>query len=372
MAHKQPNEKNNPVSNPFTSNRGYQGIFSTFKNLSASSDLPYLWDGTCGLDKARITIPTTNSADELKQAIYSLLGRREYRGQASFVDFPNLYFSSCATPVRAVQVEFNFSDFTKSFGLNLCPFGLAPDVVQLIIHHTVENSGWLLNPLFFPNSNTQIEPPDYPPAWKYDVAYSKLELARDFTIIDPRFKLEQMRFMRPQRAKGVTPTINGYDINHLTHPAASDSVRLAFYNKSLLAQTKDPGRYPPGTFRFEAKLPRKQLKRQFLPTVHLGTEDRMHNCIEIMWDRSNYWKPLIHEGNIHNDLLEDFGSINGSILIGYADSCAKGMGGHYSKSQHVQFGQVLKRYGIKRYVPLERQGIPYGGIKFEQGSLHYL
>lgn len=365
---------NNTPCDPFTSNRGYQGLLYSLKNLSASSDLAYLWDGSCGLDKARITIPITNSPDELKQAIHGLLGRREYKGQASFADFPDLFFSSCATPVRAaraIQVEFNFADFTKAKGLNLCPFGLAPDVVQLIIHHVVENSGWLLNPVFFPYSKSQIEPPDYPPAWKDDVDYSKLELARDFTINDPRFKLEQIQFYRPQRAKAVTPIINGYDINTLTHPAGSRSVRLEIYNKSLKARKDDPGRYPPGIFRFEAKLPRAQIKRQYIPTVQRGREDRMHFALSEYWKRSNYWKPLVHAGNVHQELLETYDRMDASLLIGYADSCAKGLADYYSEEEHKEYGTILKKHGINKFVPLERQGTPYAELDFIKGTLDY-
>lgn len=371
MAAQIPGNAPKSIKDPFTSNRGYQGLFSLFKSESKVQTIPSLWDGSCGLDKGRITIPITNSSNELTQGLHNLLGRREIKGLASFSNFPDLFFSSCATPVQAVQVEFNFSNFTKSFGLNLCPFGLAPDIVQLIVHHTVEQSGWIIKPLFFPYSNSQIGIHEYPPTWKNDVHYSRLELARDFTINDPRFKLEQLRYIRPQRAKAITATINGYDLNTLSHPAGSRSLRLALYNKSRLAQSIDPGRYPAGTFRFEAKLPRAQLKRHYLHTIYLGKPDRLHFALEVFWDRSKYWSLLHHEGNIHQELLEVYGSMGGTLLIGYADSCAKGMSDFYSKDQHKQYGQILKRHGIKRFVPLERQGTPYGHLDFAKGALNY-
>jgi hypothetical protein len=359
------------LKDPFTSNRGYQGLFSSFQSESKDLTIPSLWDGSCGLDKGRITIPISNSPNELTQGLHNLLGRREIKGLANFDDFPDLFFSSCATPVRAVQVEFNFANFTKSFGLNLCPFGLAPHIVQLIVHHTVEQSGWIINPLFFPYSKSQIDMHEYPSTWRNDVHYSRLELARDFTINDPRFKLEQMRYIRPQRAKAVTATINEYELNTLSHPAGSRSLRLAFYDKSRLAQSIDPGRYPAGTFRFEAKLPRAQLKRHYLHTVTFGTHDSMYDTLGLFWKRSNYWKPLLHEGNVHQELLEAYGNMDGALLIGYADSCAKGMADFYSKEQHYEYGQILKAYGIKRFVPLDRQGTPFGQLDFAKGTLDY-
>jgi len=360
-----------PISSPFTSNRGYQGVFSSFQTLSKQTSVKYLWDGSCGLDKGRISIPITNNAIELKQGLNNLLGRSEVKGQVSFTDFPDLYFSSCVTPGRAVQVEFNFSDFTKSFGINLCPFGLAPEIIRLVIHHTVEHSGSVLHPIFFPLEVSQMNPMDYPTIWARDVQYSRLELARDFTINNPRFKLEQMRYFRPSRAKAITATINDYSLNTLSHPAGSQSARLTIYNKSLQAKLREPGRYPDGTFRFEAKLPRKLLKRNYIPTVHQGSEDNLHYSIKEFWQRSNYWKPLLYEGNIHQELLEEFGSKDGALLIGYADSCAKGLAEYYTQEQHIRYGQLLKQFGIKRYVPLERQGTPYAELSFTKGSLSY-
>ena len=371
MAIQNPGNSTKQFNNPFTSNRGYQGLFLLLKNELKDPSIPYLWDGSCGLDKGRITIPVNNSQIELQHGINALLGRREMRGQSSFVDFPNLFFSSCATPARAVQVEFNFADFTKSFGLNLCPFWLAPNVVKLVVHHTVENSGWVLNPVFFPQNNPYLEPSDYPSIWSNDVQYSRLELARDFIITDPKFKLEQMRFIRPKRAKAIAPMINDYSINTLSHPAGSSSARMTIYNKSLQAQKTDPGSFQLGTFRFEAKLPREQVKRHFIRNVHFGTVDRMHYSLKEFWERSNYWRPLLHEGNVHLELLQEHGNMDGALLIGYADSCAKGLGDLFSKAQHQRYGQILKGHNIKRFVPLERQGTPYAALDFTKGSLSY-
>jgi hypothetical protein len=100
-----------------------------------------------------------------------------------------------------------------------------------------------------------------------------------------KFHLEQMRFIRPKRAKAIAPIINDYSINTLSHPAGSSSVRLTIYNKSLQAQKTDPGRFQSGTFRFEAKLdfpqqrnsplnvpkswPAHHLPQTMKPTLHI-------------------------------------------------------------------------------------------------------
>ena len=362
---------NSVEENTITSNRGSRMMFSIFETLDQSNGPSYLWDGTCGLDKTRITIPFNQQDVDMRELRFNLFGSFEYKGQLTFSDFPDLFISTYGSSFGAAQVEFNPSDFTKPFGLNLCPFELAPHVIKLVIQQLVRSSEYRLIPVFYPPGQLFLSPEHYPSDWSKTIDYSRIELTRDFLIGDPKFSLEQMKYFRPKRAKAVTLQINGKQLNTISHPAAPGSAKMSVYDKTAEANRTGKHAYQKNTFRFEVKLPRGQIKLNGLGTVHRAVPQYMHETLMKFWTKSNYHSPLLYEGDLVEKLIGEYGPIDGGMLLGYQYACLTGFRKTYSDDEQKYFDKLLKLHAVKTTEPISQQGCPYGRLDLPSGNIDY-
>ena len=358
------------IDETFTSNRGSH----MHSSLNSAYQLPkndYLTDGTCGIDKVRITIPLLDQSVDLRLWAIELFGNSNLKGDVEFDDFPNLYISSYVTPSKAVQVEFNASDFTYPLGYNLCPFELLPEVTKIVIAKIVDQSSGLIMPSFFPDTGEILRPEQYHANWAQSIDISRIEISRDFTIKDPKFNLEQLKYAKPQRSRGITHIINDKTLNTLTHPAASTSRRVVLYNKTNQMKDKDPSRYPDTTIRFEVKLPRKQVKTNGISKLAWACPQSLEFILKDYWTKSNYHEPLLHGSYSIAELIDEYGVYDGALLIGYATACEAGLKIMYSTEDQKRFNALLKHLHIKPHLPLSAQGTPYGQLDLKKGTIAY-
>ena len=229
-----------------------------------------------------------------------------------------------------LRMEFNPSEFRKNTHLAPCPFSELLDVCKEAIELVLKHGDPTAKPDFMVDEETGEMFDEWPNDWPAKILCTRLDLAQDFYIDDPRFHLHQLRLRRPSYARGATNHINGKKINTVTHVSSEKNARMKIYdkyqehkkrNRKNDADRKSGVNLQPGHIRFEVSLKYKDMRDYGLLSLSSCKEIMLKKAIEHQWDRSNYGEPLFSDTHFMNSLISMGVSVEEATLIFYYLHC---------------------------------------------------
>jgi hypothetical protein len=90
------------------------------------------------------------------------------------------------------------------------------------------------------------------------------------------------------------------------------------------------------------------------------------------WGKSNYFAPLIWEGQLVSDISTILGDLEASQILQYLENIQLGVTMNYSRKEINRMEKLIRQLGISKKLRLSAQGMPYGHIDFESGGLIFL
>ncbi len=195
-----------------------------------------------------------------------------------------------------LRMEFNPSEFRKNYLLAPCPFDELFDVCREAIELVIKYGDPTARPDFLVDEETGELFDTWPADWSSKVLCTKLDLAQDFYVDDPRFQLNQLRLRRPSYARGTTNHINGKRINTVTHVSSEKNARMKIYdkyqehkkrNRKNDADRKNGIQLKPGHVRYEVSLRYKDMRDYGLLSLSSCKEKMLTRALENQWDKSN-------------------------------------------------------------------------------------
>ncbi len=338
---------------------------------AVSDDL--LINGSIGIDKVRMSVPLFLGNTSLEMMMARLLGKvsNDKEGPVVIPDFPHVYIKWDDYRQKLV-ITFNPSEFTWGQGLQLCPFGLFKPIVRLSITELLHFADPDAIPKFLFEEDTGEVFDIWPEEWGTHCQVFNVHIAQDFVITDPRFNLHQLEGCQPKKTKGAVSIRNKMRLNTLTHVAGKKATRLNLYNKSN-ERIANPRPEAPAladfTYRFEAQVPRRILKKLPLHTVDGCTEENFISLQSRLWDDSRLGQDLVWEGTLIQELLLNFPVARAHELYGYALSRQFGIHCDYSDEEVRKLERDLNAAKIDLRIPLTSQGRPYGRLNPAIGGL---
>ena len=164
----------------------------------------YHLDGSFGIDMIRVSLivdPNSVVHASFLSNVYGTEGNKT-NGRVRLPGQPNIYLFWPDTGKQIMSIRFNPSNFSRLDGYEICPPPLLPTYVEKVIRAVLAMGDPQARPIFMENEPWGVIGP-WPSNWTESIGISELHLARDLTIADARFDLEQMRCMKPQRMGAV-------------------------------------------------------------------------------------------------------------------------------------------------------------------------
>jgi len=336
----------------------------------------HLTDGSFGVDKTRITVQMKPETIHDLSFVQKLLKPKRYgfptKGLAAIENFPAIFIKWDGYNHR-LELEFNPSDFTRDEGFELCPFEILPLTCDWVIRKVLATGDPQARPIFAKNELKRGRH-DFNPGWESQVQVSRLDLARDFHITDPRFSEEQLAHIYPSRSRHQAATHFRNDglLNTLSYPVSARTPHIKFYNKCEERKRKPiPNALPikKGTYRFEVSYPRHALREMHRPTLDLMTPVALGKMIRSKWVASNYWINLIWEGSLVKLLLEKVGPIEAAEITFLIHCLGVGIKPEMPRAVLAARMRVIRALGLSTKLPIHKQGPFYGHLDFIAGSL---
>ena len=340
----------------------------------------YLVDGSFGIDMVRISLmvdPNSVVHASFLSNVYGSDGNKT-NGRVKLPGQPNVYMFWPDTGKQIMSLNFNPSNFSRKDGFEICPPVFLGHYIEEVIRDVLALGDPQARPLFMENEPWGVIGP-WPRNWTESVGISNLHLARDMSISDPRFNLEQFRCIKPKRM-GAVRLIIGADgeVETVTHTAGKDTPRHQIYNKyrerkKLLASNKQfkaaTTPVPEGTFRYEIQVPRVALRKSHIYTLDVMTPERISKIGLGYWDNSNYSTPLIWEGQIATEMGTVLSDIEIAESLQFIRNTALGVQMNYAPKDVKRIERLIKKAGVSPKKKLTSQGLPYGYLDFEIGGL---
>lgn len=374
-----------------SNSRFYSQIFSnsTLATLDTSnseylSQLPnYHVDGSFGVDMIRISLmldPNSVVHADFLSNIYKSDGNKTY-GKVKLPGQPSVYMAWPDTGKEIISISFNPSNFSRIDGFEICPPYLLGKYVEHVIRAVLNLGDPEARPGFMEDAEWGELGP-WPQNWSSHIKISLLHLARDFTVLDPRFCLEQMARFKPVRM-GAVKLIPGTDgrVETVTHSVGKDTARHQVYDKhkerkKVLGNKKQvkavSAPIPEGTFRYEVQIPRVALRKSNIITLDLLTPERIDKISLSYWESSNYHSPLVWDGQIITHLQQTMTDTEIAEALQYLRNQSLGVKMRYSKSEVRRIENLIKKAKISKKRELALQGQPYAHLDFVTGGLIYL
>ena len=293
-------------------------------------------------------------------------------------DQPSVYMSWPDTGKQIMSITFNPSNFSRKDGYEICPPSKLGHYVEVVIRAVLKLGDPQARPEFMENAPWgEVDP--WPRNWTSFIGVSLLHLARDMKITDSRFCLEQMKMFKPVRMSAVK-LILGSDgkVETVTHVCGKDTARHQIYdkhkerkkalaNKKKLKVVTDP--VPEGTFRYEIQIPRVSLRNSHITTLDLLIPERINKMALLYWDKSNYHRPLVWEGQIATEMSTVLTSTEVAESLQFIRNHALGVSMDYSVSDLRRIEKLIKKAGVSKKQDLASQGMPYGHLDFISGEI---
>jgi hypothetical protein len=361
-------------------------LLSTMKPMDEDylGQLPtYMTDGSFGVDRIRVTFLMDPNSVTQRIFLSNVWGSRSVktRGSVKLPGQSDIYLHWPDTGDQFITLEFNPSNFSRVDGFEICPPILLSHYVEEVIRSVLILGEPTSRPIFMSRQPWDVIGP-WPRNWPSHMKINGLHLARDFRITDTRFSLEQMRLLKPQRMSCVTFHI-GLDgeVETVTHPASRTTARHMIYNKTrerkkALSSTKRNKTVfqsvPEGTFRYEIQVPYRALRDNGIKVLDVLTPERISKMALGYWGKSNYFAPLIWEGQLVSDISTILGDLEASQILQYLENIHLGVTMNYSRKEINRMEKLIRQLGISKKLRLSAQGMPYGHIDFESGGLIFL
>ena len=372
------------------SNRGL--YLPIYKSISESDGAPassesqdskdaergYLSTGTCGVDKTRIAVRIQPDSVHLPTFLSNLLpangGGTPSDGIVKLTDYLSVYIKWDYLTQR-LYIEFNPSDLCRDDGTELLPLELLSFATEIVIRKVLLQGDPDALPIGAKPGQKIGEHFILPDDWGRDIEVFRLDLARDFSITDPRFSLRQLEHLWPSRSRfqAATHFLNGGLLNTLSYPVADRTTKIKFYDKHQERQKKPikgAPPIPPGTFRFEISIPRHQLRLVHLTNLQVLTQKRLLMLLKEKWEVSRYWNNLIWEGEAmdfaHDSQLP---ATRVNEVLGYVLCQSIGIYMRYSRMDERALKADAKKLGLSLGIPITKQGKPYAHLHFMSGNL---
>jgi len=338
---------------------------------SESDDL--LINGSIGIDKVRISVPLFLGNVSIEMMLAKLLGKLDNgtEGKAVIPDFPHVYIRWDSYRQKLI-LTFNPSEFTWTQGLQLCPFSAFKRIVKLCISEVLNYADPEAIPKFLFDEDTGEVFNDWPEDWGTHCEVFNLHIAQDFVISDSRFNLAQLEGSQPKKTKGAVSIRNKFNLNTLTHVSGKKATKINLYNKSnerLCNPRSEAPALANFTFRFEAQIPRRIIKKHPLHTIDGCDEKNLKSLHGQMWEDSRLGKDIVWEGSLIQELLHGFPASRAHELYGYAISRQLGLPSNYSDDDIKKLERDLNVAKVDLRVPLSAQGSPYGRLNPAIGGL---
>lgn len=330
-------------------------------------------NGSIGIDKVRMSVPLFLGNVSIEMMIAKLLGKldNDNEGKVVIPDFPHVYIRWDSYRQKLI-LTFNPSEFTWTQGLQLCPFSAFKRIVKLCITEVLYFADPDAIPKFLFDEDTGEVFSDWPENWGLHCQVFNLHSAQDFVITDSRFNLSQLEGCQPKKTKGAVSIRNKQILNTLTHVSGRKATKLNLYNKSnerLSNPRPDAPLLADVTYRFEAQIPRRILKKHPLQTIDGCTEENLKALHGRLWEDSKLEKDLVWEGSMMQELLHVFPVNRAHELYGYAVSRQLGIGSNYSDAEIKGLERDLNSVKVDLRVPLHVQGPAYGRLNPAIGGL---
>ena len=356
------------------------GSMQTESGLLVAHQLPMPSDsddlfinGSIGIDKVRMSVPLFLGNVDIDMMIAKLLGKLDNNNEGKVVipDFPHVYVR-WDTYRHKLIMTFNPSEFTWTQGLQLCPFSAFKRIVKLCITEVLFYADPAAIPKFLFDEDTGEVFSDWPEDWGSHCQVFNLHTAQDFLITDSRFNLAQLEGCQPKKTKGAVSIRNKLTLNTLTHVSGKKATKLNLYNKSN-ERLSNPRPEAPAladyTYRFEAQVPRRIIKKQRVHTIDGCSEENLKDLHGRLWEDSKLGKDLVWQGTLIQELLLNFPVNRAHEIYGYAVSRQLGVPSNYSEEEIRKLERDLNTAKIDLRVPLNTQGRPYGRLNPEIGGL---
>lgn len=340
----------------------------------------YHLDGSFGIDMIRVSLivdPNSVVHASFLSNVYGTEGNKT-NGRVRLPGQPNIYLFWPDTGKQIMSIRFNPSNFSRLDGYEICPPPLLSTYVEKVIRAVLAMGDPQARPIFMENEPWGVIGP-WPSNWTESIGISELHLARDLTIADARFDLEQMRCMKPQRMGAVKLILGPTDlVETVTHTSGKGTSRHQIYDKhkerKKALASKKQGKavskpIPKGTFRYEVQMPRLALRKKHINTLDLLTPDRIQKMALNYWSDSNYHRPLIWEGQVATDLAPSLTDTEIAQVLQFIRNQSLGVNMSYTPKEVKQIEKAIKKFGISSKSPLSQQGKPYGHLDFEVGGL---
>ena len=126
---------------------------------------------------------------------------------------------------------------------------------------------------------------------------------------------------------------------------------------------------PEGTFRYEIQIPRVSLRNSHITTLDLLIPERINKMALLYWDKSNYHRPLVWEGQIATEMSTVLTSTEVAESLQFIRNHALGVSMDYSVSDLRRIEKLIKKAGVSKKQDLASQGMPYGHLDFISGEI---
>lgn len=344
------------------------------------SGLPtYAIDGSMGIDRLVFAITLDPNSIMLTDFLGRVFGEgNKTRGAVQLPGFPSIWVTWPDTTSRQyMKIDFNPSNFSKLDGFELCPPPLLLYYVKQVIQLLLAIGDREARPKFMEEHPQGILEP-WPENWPTEVMLFEVHYARDFRITNKKFNLEQLKDVKPMRARAVSAIRDEGQLETITHPHSKDAPVHKFYDKHRERQKvrKSKKRWsrtfdelPKGTFRYEIELPRAVLRKINHKTLDILTIERIIKTARSYWSKSNYFQPLVWEGQSLEAISMKYGHEEAAVVLMYAHAEKVGFDNYGSEKDRRRYLRRLREFGFKTSIPFFAQGAPYGHLDYESGGL---
>ena len=350
----------------------------------ASNELKYVQKDECsnipidqslglrGADKIVIQVSLDPDSIDLGTFIPRIFKEEKTNGIARLPNFPEVHVRWNNEGHR-IRIEFNPSNFTRHQGLELCPFELLPQICQMVLEKVVYFGDPKALFEFQIDKETGEISAGFPPNWADHVLVTRIDLAQDFVISNQMFKVEDLKYVRPLRARGVSNFINGKRVNTVSHVAGDRSSVVKIYDKYAERKKKPvAGAKPlaPGHTRFEALIKYADLKKSQMLCLSAHTPSALNKLLREKWETSNYHENLTSAESLIKGLLDDgmdFGTAGAMFTYLYA----RDQGFDIPLQDRIlrELRKSIKSFGMRLSDGIRQNPFAYGYLDLEKGTL---
>jgi hypothetical protein len=317
-------------------------------------------DVSIGVDRIAVEIPLVPSKSDaislLSTIKNTLLGRWGTKAKAVHAASGADIHFSYSKARSSIVMEFNPSRFMDPDGTGLVPVEAVARITELLIEEHFKDGEAL--PTFALTAEGEESLEYWEENWQEQIRIIRLDVARDFLIIDPYFNLDLYKETKAKFARAVSILYNDGKAETWDSPNSKKSGHVKFYNKHRQALKKQIKDLPAeGTFRFEYMLRNKHLQRAHIHTLKDLTPAKFELALRQGWEISKLDTPVSHPQGWVNQILDsELDPILKIQMIGLLHAENNGFEAGLRQFQINSLKQAARSIGITFRKPLAKQG----------------